>query len=426
MITVANRDEYAGASVSAVVAEAKISKPTFYEYFQDRDGCFIAALNSVLARVLDAVRGAVEATTPELAAVAGVRAMLEFASSEPPLARFMTNEPLAGGQAILDARDEGIDAIAEIIEARLKAAPPDAPTPDLPVKVVIGGLHRLLGARVGRGQRLTDSEVEDLLRWLTDYNVPREECRWQTMQASTSFATPPKHSPSSLRAPEPLPPGRPTLSEADVAANQRLRIIFAAAKLADERGYAGVTVAEIARLAQVDLRVFYSLFAKKQDVFVATAEHGFQEGVAITAGAFFNGESWPERLWEMGAAFLLFLEANPHFARIGFIESYAAGRSVAQRSDDNTVAFTIFLQEGLQYSAKATPPGRIALEALTTCYFDNLYRQLRASRSPRLIGLLPNIVSLWLTPFLGPSETNRFIDGKTGAKSAKDRSNPSG
>jgi AcrR family transcriptional regulator len=413
MITVANRDEYAGASVSAVIAEAKVSKPTFYEYFKDREDCFIAAVDSVHARLLSHVLSAASNAPHEQAATAGVRALLEFPDSEPALAHFITTEPLAGPSAILDARDEGIAQIAGAIEDRLEEAEPDAGVPDLPVVVVIGGLYRLLGARARRGQALTDAEVEGLLQWLDEYNVPRGKRRWHTMQPSARFAPFPEEAPSSLRAPEPLPPGRPTLSEADVAANQRLRIIFAAGRLANDKGYAAVTVAEIAKLAQVDLRVFYSLFAKKQEVFLAAQEHGFQEGVALSAAAFFAGPTWPERIWAMGLEFHRFLQVNPRFARIGFVESCAAGRDVAQRTDEGSATFTIFLQEGLQFSSKATLPTRVAMETLVSCNFENIYLQLRASRTPQLLGLLPNVTSLWLTPFLGPTETNRFVDEQT-------------
>jgi AcrR family transcriptional regulator len=413
IVAVADRDGYAATTVSAVIAQAKVSKPTFYEYFRDREDCFIAAIDNVHTRLLGHVSAAVAEAPLQDAATAGVRALLEFASSEPAFMRFITGELLAGTDAILDARDEGIAEIANLIEDRLSEAPPDAPTPDLPVVIVIGGLYRLVGARARAGERLTDSEVQELLQWIDEYDVPRAERRWHTLQPSTTFAPFADQVPSSLRAPEPLPPGRPTLSEPDVAANQRLRIVFAAGRLANEKGFAAVTVAEIAKLAQVDLRVFYSLFANKQDVFVAGQEHGFNEGVAVAAAAFFSDETWPERLWAMGVAFQGFLQANPNFARFGFVEIYATGRDVARRADEGAVNVTIFLQEGLQYASKPTLPSRVAMYALVLCHYENIYRQLRRSDSPKFLELFPNIMSLWLGPFLGPVETNRFVDEQT-------------
>jgi AcrR family transcriptional regulator len=424
MIAVANRDGYAASTVSAVIAEAKVSKPTFYEYFRDREDCFVAAIDSAQEPLLNHVVGAISNAPHEQAASAAVRALLDFASSEPALMSFITSELLAGTGAILDARDAGIAAIAGSIEERLSEAAPDAPTPDLALVVAIGGLYRLVGARARLDERLTDSEVEELLQWIGEYNVPRGERRWHTMQPSTTFASLIRETPVSpdapepllpgrLRAPEPLRPGRPTLSEADVAANQRLRIVFAATQLANEKGFAAVTVTEIAKLAQVDLRVFYSLFAKKQDVFFAVHEQGFNEVTAVAAASFFTGGTWPERLWAMGVTFHRFMEENPQFARFGFVESYATGRDVARRTDEGTVNVTLFLQEGLQHASKPTLPSPVAMHAMVLCHYENVYRQLRRSDSPKLLELFPNIMSIWFCPFLGPAETNRFIDEQT-------------
>lgn len=420
MITVADRDEYAGASVSAVTTEAKVSKPTFYNYFRDRDDCFIAALQTVHARLLEDVQSAIADAPPEDAATVATQRILEFSRSEPELTRFMTNEPLAGGRTILDARDEALSQIADVIEARFDATAPDAPAPDLPMVVVVGGLYRLLGARARRSRRPTDAEVEELTLWIRGYNVPRDERRWHKLQPSPAFARLPVQAAGSLRAPEPLPPGRPTLSAADVAENQRLRIVFAAGHLTNEKGVAAVTVTELAKVAQVDLRVFYSLFANKQEVFFALHEHGFKEAIALSADAFVAGASWPEHGWAMGVSFLRFLDANPEFANVGFIQTYAAGREVAQRIDDSYVAFTMFLQEGLHYATTPHPPTPVAMDALTRCYFEAIYRQLRAGYGGKLVGFRPNIASLALTPFLGPAETNRFIDEQLSVAASTD------
>ena len=51
MVAAANRDGYADANVSAVIAEAGVSRPTFYDYFSDRDDCFVAAIADMHERL---------------------------------------------------------------------------------------------------------------------------------------------------------------------------------------------------------------------------------------------------------------------------------------------------------------------------------------------------------------------------------------
>src|SRR5664279_4171958 len=72
MIAAANRDGYAGASVSAVIAEAGVSRPTFYEYFEDRDACFLATIAEVHGQLIAPVRAAVGGETPERAMHASI------------------------------------------------------------------------------------------------------------------------------------------------------------------------------------------------------------------------------------------------------------------------------------------------------------------------------------------------------------------
>ena len=90
--------------------------------------------------------------------------------------------------------------------------------------------------------------------------------------------------PTTLRAPPPLGPGRPRLSEEEVAENHRQRIMFATSQIVQERGYTAATISEITRLAGVDGRAFYRLFADKQEAFGSIHELGFQYLMAATAG----------------------------------------------------------------------------------------------------------------------------------------------
>ncbi|HXM86934.1 MAG TPA: TetR/AcrR family transcriptional regulator, partial [Solirubrobacteraceae bacterium] len=52
VIDVTNRRGYAAANVTATIAEAGVSRPTFYEYFADRDDCFRRAIEDVQDELL--------------------------------------------------------------------------------------------------------------------------------------------------------------------------------------------------------------------------------------------------------------------------------------------------------------------------------------------------------------------------------------
>ncbi len=213
--------------------------------------------------------------------------------------------------------------------------------------------------------------------------------------------------PSPAPTAQPLAPDAPTK---DLAANHRQRILYAAAQLAESKGYNATTIADITRLAGVDGRAFYGAFADKQDAFMAVHEIGVQQVMSATAEAFFTGASWPERMWAAGLAFAGFLERNTMIAHVGFVEAYAVGPGAVQRVEDSHVTFTIFLQEGYQQQPARTPPARLALEAIITCIFEIVYRQARASRKPRVSGMLGPMAFLALAPFMGAEEADRLID----------------
>ena len=67
MIAAANREGYAGANVSAVIAQAGVSRPTFYDYFEDRDDCFLKTVAYVHEQLLADVREAIAQAPGELA-----------------------------------------------------------------------------------------------------------------------------------------------------------------------------------------------------------------------------------------------------------------------------------------------------------------------------------------------------------------------
>ena len=165
-------------------------------------------------------------------------------------------------------------------------------------------------------------------------------------------------------------------------------------------------------MAGVDGREFYRLYADKQEAFSAIHELGFQYLMAVTAGAFFAGSSWPERMWEAYRAATQSVQENPTVASVGFVESYAVGPRGIQRVEDSRVAFTIFLQEGFRLKESGPVPSRVALEAIVTMIFEIVYREARASAEPQTTTLLAQIMHLCLTPFMGVAAADAFIDAK--------------
>jgi AcrR family transcriptional regulator len=417
MIDAANEGGYVGASVSAVIARAGVSRPTFYDCFAGRDDCFRAAIEDVHAQMQRLVEQRIASRPASEAACAAVEALVSFASAEPAGARFAMSEALAGGARGREARDAGIAKIAESIERALASADQDSLAPDVEHRVLIGGVYRLIAPRLRRGEPAISRLADVLEVWLASYRRPLRGHRWRTLRPSPRLAPSPYVPQEPIqRMPNALPPGRPRISEEEVAENQRLRILYATARMAEEKGYVASTVADITRLAGVDGRVFYSLFSDKQDAFLAVHELGYAQVMDLTSKAFFAGETWPVRSWQGGRALTQLIEDNPLVAHVGFVEAYAVGPAAIQRVEDSHIAFTFFLHEGLVYRKQEHPPSGLAMEAIVTSIFEIIYLQSRDHRRPEVSAMLPHITHLWLTPFLGVGDSDEFIDARLAAE----------
>jgi AcrR family transcriptional regulator len=413
MIDVANRRGYAGANVSAVIAEAGVSRPTFYEYFADREECLAAAITDVHGELLQRVTEKLEDGDPRNAVEIAVKAILDFADARGARARFLMGQSMSGGRPALDLRDQGIAEVAAAIALAQGKLGPRTPVSDVDNRTLVGSVYRLLATRLRRGEAKVSSLYGELAEWVSSYEVPAASRRWgQASPGGVPASSPHVAEVPIQKMPGIFPPGRTRASEAEIAENHRLRILYAVARIAERKGYAATTIADITKLARVDGRVFYRLFADKQEAFATAHELGFQQVMDVTTKAFFSAEGWPERSWEAGYALTQLLQANPLVTNVGFVEAYAVGASAVQRIEDTHIAFLFFLQEGLVFAEPERAPSRVAMEAIVAAIFEIIYGQARRGAELEVAGMLGYIAHLWLTPFLGPAAANQFIDAK--------------
>src|SRR3984893_8047947 len=93
------------ASVAHIVARAGVSRRTFYDLFEDREDCFLAAFDEAVAQAARTVLPAYEGETGWRERIrAGLLALLVFFEEEPALARLCVVEALAAGPKALERR----------------------------------------------------------------------------------------------------------------------------------------------------------------------------------------------------------------------------------------------------------------------------------------------------------------------------------
>jgi AcrR family transcriptional regulator len=419
MVLSTSRRGYAHASVSAIIAAASVSRPTFYEYFEDREDCFVGTLEHLQGELERRVDEALDDATDQATWETVLRALVGYARAEPAHARFVMGEALSGGSRALESRERALSAIAgRLRRATLAQDPEPKHLPDLEPRAALGGIYRMIAARLRRSWPISVELGDELIGWVDAYIRPAAACRWIAPTPDQSLiASPPAPEAPFQVMPSAFGRGGPRASREQIAENQRMRVLYATAKLAETKGYNATTVVDIVKLAGVHAKTFYAQFADKQDAFEAAHELGFQQIMDVTVKAFFSVEGWPQRSWEAMHAFTQLLQASPLLAKATFVEAHAVGASAVQRIEDAQVAFLFFLQEGLVLTE--TPPPRVSMEAIIATLFEITYMQARSSEKLQIAGMLPQIAQIWLVPFLGAQNTDKLIDSRTTAKARR-------
>ena len=196
-----------------------------------------------------------------------------------------------------------------------------------------------------------------------------------------------------------LPPGRHGLSREFVVQNQRDRITAGIIAVVAELGYHDATVSRISAAAGVSRRTFYGYFKSKEDCFFATFEVISAHMLAAAAAATAGEKSWPHRVRAAIGAVLEAFAGNPDLARFVLIEPPRAGDEVAERLRASGECALDELAEGLPKSVKA-PSGDVQ-RAMLAGMAAIVARKVEAGEGEALPELLPELLELFLTPFLG-------------------------
>jgi AcrR family transcriptional regulator len=164
---------YAATTVADVVGGAGVSRKTFYEHFQDKEDCFLAAFDAGVQILVDTVeRATLEAEGEWRNHIrAGVRAYLQALGTVPDFARTFLIEVLAAGPRALERRAEVHARFAELLKALHESYRADHPDeiPKLPDEVftaVVGAVDELVSDRVRKGRTGELLELEPVISYL--------------------------------------------------------------------------------------------------------------------------------------------------------------------------------------------------------------------------------------------------------------------
>jgi AcrR family transcriptional regulator/DNA-binding MarR family transcriptional regulator len=149
MVDVAAERGLAEATVAHIVARSGVSRRTFYEMFNDREDCFLAALDQAVERAREYLSDTYDPSLKWRERVrGGLETLLEFIEDEPDMGRLCIVETLGGGPKVLERRQALLARLTAVVDEGRGEARSGATLPSLTAEGVVGGVMSVLHARV--------------------------------------------------------------------------------------------------------------------------------------------------------------------------------------------------------------------------------------------------------------------------------------
>ncbi len=169
MIEVVAERGYPETRVVDVIDVAGVSRKTFYELFDSKEDCFLAAYDVLLGNILgDTARGfESKPGAPWSERLAGgLEALLQHLADHPEEARFAIVEVLAAGPRALARRDAALRQFTGFLDTGRAEA--SVELPGITALSLAGGVNELLYSEILQGATARlPSRLPDLMFWIT-------------------------------------------------------------------------------------------------------------------------------------------------------------------------------------------------------------------------------------------------------------------
>ncbi len=432
---------YEATTVEAVIERSKVDSVVFARHFAGKQDCCLQiylANNELFDQLVRAAFAAHDRWRDSLRAAAYAAA--DYFVEHPRRVRFNMAVVLEGGEMLAAQRDAYLKRLADLIDGGRSELPDPDSVPRSVAESTIGSVFERVLRDIHRGGEIAHPRavVPDLMyiavRPYLGHEVALEELsippppepadaavQMDEKQTRTQIGTPvqifvvPRYRGGvSKRDPageDPasglarLPPGRHGLPRDFVVQNQRDRLTAGIIAAVAEHGYHETTITEIAAAAGVSRRSFYAYFSSKEECYLATydiiAAH-LGEAARAAAAPY---QDWPERARAKLGAALAFFGANPDLVRFYLLAPPRAGEKIAERYRLGATRVLADLTEGIPDDVRR--PADSVQNALTGSIAALIVTKVEAGEGERLEELLPDLVELFLTPYLGREAASR-------------------
>jgi DNA-binding MarR family transcriptional regulator/AcrR family transcriptional regulator len=142
---------FAGLSAAVLNGDGRVSQGTIEDHLEGREACLLAAFEQVLELAAERASTAYEAQEGWLDRMrAGLLALLEFFDEQPALARYCVAYSAQAGPAVLAARSEVLERLAQVLDD--ERVPARGYPPPLTAQAVVSGALGVLHGQLSQAK----------------------------------------------------------------------------------------------------------------------------------------------------------------------------------------------------------------------------------------------------------------------------------
>lgn len=392
---------YEGVTVADVAAQAGVEQAEFERRFAGKEELCVAVFDAIAGDAQDEVMAAFEAGGSWRDSLrASAYAMVRFMRDHPREVGFGALHILAAGDLAQVYREQQLQQWVDLIDlGRQELDDPDSMGRGV-AEGALGSIHARLLKELeeGKGTDSLEQFVPELM-----YIAVRPYLGHEVAREELEIPAPPQRGEAKPHLGR-LPRGRHGLPREFVTKNQRDRLTAGTVAVVAKNGFNETTIAQICAAASVSRRTFYAYFSSKEECFFSTYDTIVGYLWEATEAAAAGEVEWPAKLRAKLLAGLEFFAGNPDLARFCLAVPQQAGEEVAARSRVVTAQVLEYLTEGMPPPPATRTPPEAVTASLAGGMTALVMRKVDNGEGERLPELLPDLVELFLAPYLGRPE----------------------
>jgi AcrR family transcriptional regulator len=314
MIESISQRGYAGTTVAHVIGLAGVSRRAFYEQFANKEECFLATYDIVVAR---ARKLSMDAWAQERGWAnrmhAACKAMIDDVAEDPRGAHLVLVDSLGVGPRARERMLLAACTFERTAKTGYDSCPDGVKLQPLLARAVVAGSRHVAFKRL-HDERPQDlfSVTDELLDWIESYRTPLA-----ARVSAIGLARPPH-----------VPPQPAAFLASD---DKRSRVLGSVVHLTLDEGYSALTDPQIAQFAGISTEAFHKQFPSKEACFLAVLDELAGEATDTVHEAIRGADSWSEAVCLGVAALVEYFISHPGLLRMAFIDVFEVGPGMVDR-----------------------------------------------------------------------------------------------